>query len=113
VENGLATVRVGDVLLTAVAPREPAGHVSVCIRGEDVILQTSSGREASSPRNRLDAAVCGWQKEGALVRIQLDCGFPMTALVTRPAWEELKLVEGSRVLALVKAPAIHLIARDS
>jgi molybdate transport system ATP-binding protein len=112
VENGLATVAVGRVLLTAVAPLEPTKHVSVCIRGEDVVLQTSSGGESSSPRNRLDAVVRGWQAEGPLVRAQLECGFPMTALVTRPAWEELGLHEGDRVLALVKAPAIHLIPRD-
>lgn len=113
VENGLATVSVGKALLTAVAPKESTRQVSVCIRGEDVVLQTSGGGESSSPRNRLDALVCGWQWEGPLVRVQLDCGFPMTALVTRPAWEELGLVEGSHVLALVKAPAIHLIPRDS
>ena len=111
VENGLATIAVGNVLLTAVAPPKPCTHVSVCIRGEDVVLQVGDGH-SSSPRNRLDAAVCGWQAEGPLVRVQLDCGFPMTALVTRPAWEELGLREGSRVLALVKAPAIHLIPRD-
>jgi molybdate transport system ATP-binding protein len=113
VENGLATVAVGSVLLTAVAPSEPTAQVSVCIRGEDVVLQTSGASESISPRNRLDAAVLGWQLEGPLVRVQLDCGFPMTALVTRPAWEELGLREGDRVLALIKAPAIHLIARDS
>ncbi len=111
VDNGLATVAVGNVLLTAIAPPEPTQQVSVCIRGEDVILQTSRGGESSSPRNRLNATVCGWQAEGPLVRVQLNCGFPMTALVTRPAWEELGLREGDRVLALVKAPAIHLIPR--
>jgi molybdate transport system ATP-binding protein len=111
VENGLATVAVGGVHLTAVAPREPASSVSVCIRGEDVVLQARGAGEASSPRNRLEAVVSGWQAEGPLVRVQLNCGFPMTALVTRPAWEELGLHEGDRVLALVKAPAIHLIPR--
>ena len=111
VENGLATVAVGRVHLTAVAPNEPASLVSVCIRGEDVVLQTSGASETSSPRNRLEAVVSGWQAEGPLVRIQLNCGFPMTALVTRPAWEELGSREGDRVLALVKAPAIHLIPR--
>jgi molybdate transport system ATP-binding protein len=113
VDAGLAHVAVGSLHLIAVAPKQPGAHVSICIRGEDVMLQSASGSESSSPRNRLEAIVRGWQSEGPLVRVQLDCGVDLTALVTRPAWEELGLREGQRVLALIKAPAIHLIPRDA
>ncbi len=44
-----------------------------------------------------------------MVRLSLPCGFPLTALVTRQACEELALQEGDRVTALIKAPAIHLV----
>ena len=50
--------------------------------------------------------------EGPLVRISLDVGFELTALVTRPACEELQLHVGDRVTANLKAPAIHLVPRD-
>ena len=60
------------------------------------MLQSAGGSESSSPRNRLEAIVRGWQSEGPLVRVQLDCGVDLTALVTRPAWEELGLREGQR-----------------
>jgi len=49
--------------------------------------------------------------EGPLVRIELDCSFPLSALLTRQACEELALQQGDGVLALVKAPNIHLIPR--
>jgi molybdate transport system ATP-binding protein len=45
--------------------------------------------------------------------VELDAGFPLVALVTRPACEELALAAGVDVTALIKAPAVHLIARGS
>jgi molybdate transport system ATP-binding protein len=43
------------------------------------------------------------------MRVNLECGFPLTALLTRPACEELALHEGMQLVALVKAPQVHLI----
>ncbi len=42
-----------------------------------------------------------------MLRIQLDCGFPLSALLTRQACEELDLREGNLIAALVKAPNVH------
>ena len=108
--DGLATVTLGPVQLLALAPTAGVREVYVCIRGEEVILQTSP-QEPTSARNRLPAVVVALHPEGAMVRIQLDAGFPLTALVTRPSCEELHLAPGSKVMALLKVPAIHLIPR--
>jgi molybdate transport system ATP-binding protein len=111
IADGLAMVSVGTVELVALAPAEAASEVHVCIRGEEVVLQ----REAvgtSSPRNRLAGEVVSLTPEGPVVRVELACGLPLTALVTRPACDELKLVPGAKVTALLKAPSIHLIPRD-
>jgi molybdate transport system ATP-binding protein len=43
------------------------------------------------------------------MRIDLDCGFPLMALLTKQACEELALKPNDRVTALIKAPQIHLI----
>jgi molybdate transport system ATP-binding protein len=51
-------------------------------------------------------------REGSMVRVSLDCGFPLKALVTNQACQELALREGEQVIALLKAPAIHLVPRD-
>ncbi len=51
-----------------------------------------------------------YKREGILMRVELDCGFPLAALLTRQACEELALQAGDRVTALVKAPHVHLIA---
>ncbi len=111
VDDGLATVAVvGQKLLALVRPGI-GKQVFVCIRGEDVLLQKDSAASTSA-RNRLAARVTSRIDEGPMVRIGLDCGFSLTALVTRPACEELNLQPGDRVTALIKAPAIHLVGHD-
>jgi molybdopterin-binding protein len=39
----------------------------------------------------------------------MDCGFPLVAAVTRPAVEALGLAAGTAVVAIFKAPAVHVI----
>lgn len=108
--EGLVTVEINGTTLTAVAPESPSKEVFVCIRGEDVILQRDTGA-ASSVRNRLATRVKALRPEGALVRVELDAGFPLSAVITRPACQELELREGQPVAALIKAPAVHLLPR--
>jgi molybdate transport system ATP-binding protein len=113
-QGGLATIVVGQARLAAVAGELSAGiaEVLVCIRAEDVIL--SGDAEAhSSARNRLPAAVRSLVSEGALVRVELDCGFPLVAVLTRQACAEMNLVTGARIHALIKAPQIHLVPRGA
>lgn len=109
VQDGLATVQVGSATLLAVAPTDSSKTVHVCIRGEDVAIQKGPVGE-TSVRNRLPAVILSLIPEGPLVRVHMDCGFELTALVTRPACDELQLRPGDRVTASLKAPAIHLIA---
>jgi len=110
VADGLATVEVGRAKVAAVAPGNSVREVFVCIRGEDVALQRGEVGD-SSPRNRLAGVVDSLTCEGPLVRVGLDCGFPLVALVTRPACTELGLSVGDRLTAVLKAPAVHLIPR--
>lgn len=109
VNEGLATVTINRVTLTALAPATPTEAVFICIRGEDVVLQRDVA--VSSVRNRLPARIISIRPEGALFRVELDAGFPLFALVTRPACDELELREGGTTIALIKTPAIHLVPR--
>lgn len=108
--DGLATIQVADRRLLAIAPPEPCRQVHVCIKGEDVALQRDS-RSDTSVRNQLPAVVTWMSPEGPLVRVGLDCGFELSALITRPAADELRLQAGDRITACVKTPSIHLIPR--
>jgi molybdate transport system ATP-binding protein len=108
VVDGLAIVDVQGVRLMAIAPATPDRSVHVCIKGEDVILQRG-GFGAQSSRNHLPGSVTRITPEGPLVRVGIDCGFQLTALVTRRAKEELRLKVGDCITASIKAPSVHLM----
>lgn len=113
VSNGLAIVDVKGVRLVAVAPLESQRSVCICIKGEDVALQADDQVRDKS-RNQLPGTIQWISPEGPLVRIGIDCGFELIALVTRPACKELGLRIGDRITASIKAPSIHLMPmRDS
>jgi molybdate transport system ATP-binding protein len=111
VAEGLATVAIGQTQLIALAGEAGCGDAYVCIRAEDVILEKGDAGP-SSARNHLPGRIRSLDREGPMVRIALDCGFPLLALITNQASQELGLCEGEMVTALVKAPAIHLISRN-
>jgi molybdate transport system ATP-binding protein len=112
-DGELVTVGVGNARLIAAASDFPAGvtEAFVCIRAENVLLLKSAETVSSSARNRLPAIVKSLIREGPIWRIELDCGFTLTALLTRQACEELALQEKDHVLAMIKATNVHLIAR--
>jgi molybdate transport system ATP-binding protein len=107
---GIAVVQVGTTQLRAATGNEVPSDVHVCIRGEDVILERSTDLQASA-RNCLPAIVSQITSQGTLLRVELDAGFPLIALITRAACDELNLEPGSHISALVKAQSVHLLER--
>ena len=108
------TVAVGAVRLIAAAsdfPRDTA-EAFVCIRAENVLLLKCVETVSASARNRLPGVVKSLTREGPAWRIEIDCGFTLTALLTRQACEELALQVNDRVLAMIKATNVHLISRS-
>jgi molybdate transport system ATP-binding protein len=112
--DGLALVAVGTVQLWALDPGHLDDQAYACIRAEDVVLEPPPrAATATSARNELVGTVRATAEEGPLVRVTLDCGFRLVALVTRASATRLALAPGSRVAALVKAPAIRIVPRPS
>ncbi len=110
-KDGLVTLDAAGVSLTALDPGEDIHLVFACIRADEVILEP--GLAPTSARNRLAATVKAIHREGALVRVDLDCGFAFSASITRAAERELNLREGLALTAVIKAPAIHLVPREA
>ncbi|PKL69853.1 MAG: ABC transporter [Methanomicrobiales archaeon HGW-Methanomicrobiales-1] len=84
-----------------------SGDVVATLHAEDVIL--SQEPFDSSARNCLQGIVSEIIPFGSTVRVILDAGFPLTALLTRESCRELHLESGSRVYATFKASAVHVI----
>jgi molybdate transport system ATP-binding protein len=108
--NGLLTVEAVGLRLMAVGEGEPGEDVFACIRAEDIVLEQAGGG-ATSARNRLAGVVREVLPRGALVQVTVDCGPVLSAIVTRSAVEDLHLMPGAAVVAVVKAGAVHLIPR--
>jgi molybdate transport system ATP-binding protein len=106
--DGLATLAVGSARLLALDAHPAADRVFACIRAEEVSLEPEDGAPTSA-RNRLAATVISSTVEGPLVRVRLDCGFPLVALVTRRSAATLRVEPGRPVAALVKAPAVRIV----
>ena len=102
---GLLTLRLGANHIDCVDSGE-TGPVLACIRAEDVALAREP--HASSARNRLAGTVREVTVEGALARIELDCGFPLVALVTAQSAADLQLAAGDRISAVIKTTSVHL-----
>jgi molybdate transport system ATP-binding protein len=110
VAGGLAEIEVGAARLLGVSDARAGDEVDVCIRAADVVLHAGAP-EASSARNRLAGRVTRVFAEGPTVRVEFDAGFPLAALLTRQAFEELRLAPGSPVTGVIKATAIHVVRR--
>lgn len=113
-DEEIITVAVGRARLIAAARDFPSDvkEAFVCIRAEDVLLLKNVETMSASARNRLSGIVTSLGHEGPMWRIELDCGFPLTALLTRQACEELALQKDDRVMAMIKAMNVHLISRS-
>jgi len=107
-EAGLLSVSVAGRTLQAIDTGE-SGTVHACIRAEEVALARHDP-EASSIRNRLHGVVRSVALEGPLARVEMDCGFPLVALVTAQSAADLALAPGDAIAAAVKATSVHIAA---
>jgi molybdate transport system ATP-binding protein len=109
-EDGLVVAEAGTVRLLALDPGRLPADAFACVRAEEVILERAPGA-ATSARNHLAGVVASLVHEGPLVRVTVDCGIRLVALVTRSGAEQLGLAVGLPVAALVKAQAVRLVPR--
>jgi molybdate transport system ATP-binding protein len=113
-EGSLGVAAGGRILQAAL--REAATdfrigqQVVLCIRGEEVMLETQPHRLGSA-RNQLAGRVRDIEQEGAVFRVTIDVGFPLVSLITGSALEEMALSPGREVIALIKAHGIHVLPR--
>ena len=109
-DGALSLLEAGPGTIEVAQFAEPGEWVRLCLRPEDVTLAAGAPAAAhSSARNRLPGRVMRLIPSGPHVRVIIDCGFPLAALVTHRSVEELHLAEGVNVTAQFKATAPHLL----
>jgi molybdate transport system ATP-binding protein len=107
VNDGIATVVVGEVRLFVAMPGVVPPEGYVCIPADNVRLE--AGTVGGGVENRLKGQVRALVREGPLLRARLDCGFPLTALVVSPVGRELDLCEGTSITAVIDPAAIQFV----
>ena len=107
-EHGIAVLDVGSTQLSAADPGGEDRDFYVSIRAEDVTLEKGRA-EHSSARNHLRGLVSEIALAGVLMKVTIDVGFELVALVTRQAAADLELTKGAEIFAVFKASAVHLI----
>jgi molybdate transport system ATP-binding protein len=107
VKEDRATVTVGVARLVAAAGKLATAATHICIRAEDVCLVREGADE--EVENRLSGHVAVIVREGPVVRVIVDCGFPLVAVAGPPHARGWDLREGETVTALVRAEAVRLI----
>jgi tungstate transport system ATP-binding protein len=109
-QDKIVTITVDGSVIEAVSDSAVGVEVCACIRPEDITLAKS--KTSSSARNSFAGRITRIVSFGALRRIELDCGFPLVALVTKRSAEELELDKGKQVYASFKATGVHVISRQ-
>jgi molybdenum ABC transporter ATP-binding protein len=112
VRDGVALVEVGTHLIQGGSGVNVGDEVLLCLRPEDVVLgpPTQEATPASA-RNRLRGQVTRVAPTGPYLRVYVETGFPLVALITKNALDELAIAPGSEVNAMFKATAVHLIRK--
>jgi molybdopterin-binding protein len=106
----IAVVEAGGHAIEVAAAARPGERVRLCVRPEDVtVTLVTTQAPPSSARNRLTGRVSVLASAGPHMRLGIDCGFPVQALVTRRSVEEMGLAPGTAVAASFKATAVHLL----
>lgn len=111
--GGHAVIRIGETCFEALTDIRKGQRVALYLRPEEVTLTPAGVTPAkSSMRNQLLGRIKKIQPSGPFVRITVDCGFLLTALITRRSCTELGLTVGADVAAGVKATAVHVLPED-
>jgi tungstate transport system ATP-binding protein len=110
--NKLALVDVGQQQLCVVSDLTEGTRVTTFLRYEDItiLLQTPQPIH-SSARNQLAGKIVKIFPFNSQLKVTLDCGFQLIAIITQRSWEELGLSIGQEIIASFKASSVHLMGK--
>lgn len=108
-EDNLCFIKVNNKVIEVVSACDKNDDVFVCIRPESVTI--AKHQDLNSARNHFNAKVTDIQPWQLGYRLNLDCGFNLSASVTGQSIKDLDLKIGGEVVASFKATAAHLIRR--
>ena len=108
--DGLASIKIGDQKVDAISELDVGTEVTALLRHHDITIALAPSTALNvSARNRLHGIIRKILPMGSQIRVTIDCGFPLVALITRRSWVDLNLSIGQHVVATFKASSIQVI----
>jgi tungstate transport system ATP-binding protein len=102
--GSIQRVTVGPLEIEVVTER--TGPATLAIPPEEIVL--SAAPLHSSARNAVPGRVIRVAEHGAAVRVTVDAGIELVALITRRSFEEMGLAVGGAVVASFKSVAVKV-----
>jgi len=110
-DAGLATIDINGTPVIATCSHLQGSRVTVYMRPEDIIfLGGKDGK--SSARNELPGTITRVTPMGPNMKMKMDAGITLVAIITRRSYDELGLSKGASVYASFKASAIHVVKNE-
>jgi tungstate transport system ATP-binding protein len=106
--NSMIVVEASDRQLEAIGQAKPGDKVLLGIRPENVTVSLSQNVNTSA-RNVLSGIITRIVPKSFYLKIDIDCGFSLTAYVTEHSAAELMLEKGKVVTVSFKATGVHVI----
>jgi molybdopterin-binding protein len=102
--SGIQAVTIRGVAIEVLTDR--AGPATLAIPPDEIVLSREPLH--SSARNTLTGRVVRVAEQGQAMRVTIDAGLPLVALVTRRSFEDLGLGVGAAVVASFKSVAVRV-----
>jgi tungstate transport system ATP-binding protein len=107
--DGALVASVAGHEIEAVGNYLPDEHVILCIRPENVTLSNNFSGAQTSARNIFPGVIEKITSLGLYYKVDMDCGFPLVAYVTKHSLESMSLGAGKKIEASFKATAVHVL----
>ncbi len=108
--DGQVTLDIDGKQWQAISNLTVGSQVTIYVHSEDInifpMLETPSSSD-----NQLKCRIMSAFPVGSQLKVTLDCGVLLNAIITRQMWEGLRLEEGQEVIASFPASAVHLISK--
>lgn len=109
--DGIISAEKGDLFANIgstkiFADTELEGNVKVSIRPEDIIL--SKGSFVSSARNMHKGIATDFTGDERSVKVIVDIGIPIMALITRRSFAEIGIEKGTELYVVFKTMAVKI-----
>jgi molybdopterin-binding protein len=120
-QEGEIVLDVGGQGVYGIGEAQVGDPCYILIRAEDIFLEQDAfldeaegygaGTSVCSARNHLRGRIVEAIPSGPQVSIRIDCGFILTAKITKGSADRLDLFPGAVITAVIKASSIHFIPR--